>query len=83
MSAYCPHGSTPNWYNISIGDLVDPTPEALVWASGFVIGSEPNSPLDPEGYELEPGSPEYEAWDAARESYRATGVWPLGVPRRI
>src|SRR3974390_397270 len=59
MTAFCPHKG--HYYNVSVADVADGPQATRWWARGFVVGSEPGSPLTGEG-EDDPDSPEYEAW---------------------
>jgi len=81
MSAFCPH-LAHLYYNVSIVEVEESSPEARLWMRGFVAGSEPDSPLDSEGYELDEADPKFEAWEAARPGYLETGYWPPEAPRR-
>jgi len=82
MTAYCPHDVNHSYYNVSLSDLASCSDECRNWAHGFVVGSEPGSPLNDEGFELEEDSPALVSWQNARQTYAATGSWPDDAARR-
>ena|ERR1019366_3483293 len=81
MSAFCPHVTENPHYNVSIGEVTECSPESKIWMRGFVAGSEPDIPLDSEGYELDEDDPKALAWAEARPEYIKTGYWPPEAPR--
>jgi len=82
MAAYCPHDPTFSDYNVSAAEVDDCSDEARWWIRGFVVGGEPDAPLDGEGYEVAEGDPPYQRWEAARAEYLESGYWPSDAPRR-
>jgi hypothetical protein len=83
MTAFCPHDPSHPYYNVSISDLSSCSDESRAWSKGFLIGSEPNSPLDGDGFELDEDSSEFAAWQRARNDYADTGTWPEDAPHRL
>lgn len=83
MSAFCPHVAEYPYYNVSIGEVEECSPESRLWMRGFVAGSEPDVPLDSEGCELDDADPKVQGWAEARSGYMETGYWPPEAPRRL
>lgn len=80
LAIWCPHTGTG--YNLSKDEVRETSTEGRYWIRGFVVGNEPNSPLDKHGYEKSETSKAFRAWDAARPVYLASGHWPVDAPRR-
>jgi hypothetical protein len=82
MAAFCPHDEAQSDYNVSVAEVEECSAEARIWMRGFVVGGEPGAPLDDEGFEIADTEALHRDWDLARSTYRESGYWPPGAPRR-
>ena len=81
LAIWCPHRG--GGYNLSRDEIRETSVAGRYWIRGFVVGNEPNSPLDDDGFPIDETSADYQAWESARLEYLRQGVWPVDAPRRF
>ena len=79
MEAYCEaHDRT---FAVCRSEIERCSHEAEYWIRGFLFGTEPPPPLDPDGYEIDDLDDwRWRRWRDAIEVFRRVGAWPAGAP---
>lgn len=74
MAAWCPHRRES--FAVSKSEILDMSRAAAAWVAGFLAGSEPDSPLNEDGWEVDDDDPRFAAWRESTTTYLRTGTWP-------
>jgi hypothetical protein len=70
IAAWCP--DIGRHYNVSVAEVQQMSEAARFWVQGFLHGTEPDPPRDPDG---ETSPEDLTAWLAATTRFRRTGSW--------
>ena len=74
MGAWCPLKKTA--FCVSKAEIIEMSPEANYWVKGFLVGNEPDAPLDKDHDDYLPKDhPKYQHWRAEIELFPETGDW--------